>query len=313
MSPTLYLSIVIPVYNESKSLPLMENRLFTALDAMGKSYEVIFINDGSKDNSQEVLEQLYERHTDKVRVIQLLRNAGQHPAIIAGFAQARGEIIVTLDCDLQNPPEDIAKLVTLIEQGHDIAGGIRAQRQDDSWRKFVSNIANKIRERVTHIHMIDQGSMLRAYRREIIEQLIECAGPAPYIPAIAHSLATNPIEIPVGHEERAAGVSQYNVYKLLRLNFDMITSFSIVPLQLFTMAGMLLSALSTLLVIYIGLRRIFLGPEAEGMFTLFAILFLLISVTMTGLGLIGEYIGRIYMEVRRRPLYVVKKITQKGN
>ena len=308
---SLYLSVVIPVYNEGKSLPLLENRLFPALDALGKSYEVIFVNDGSKDDSQIVLEQLFARRPEHIRVVQLMRNAGQHPAIIAGFAQVRGEIVVTLDCDLQNPPEDIAKLIALIEQGHDIAGGIRAQRQDDSWRKIVSNLANKIRERITHIHMIDQGSMLRAYRREIVEQIVQVAGTTPYIPAIAHSLAANPIEVPVGHEERAAGVSQYNIYKLLRLNFDLITSFSIVPLQIFTMVGMALSAASTLLVVYMGLRRVFVGPEVEGVFTLFAILFLLISVTMTGLGLIGEYIGRIYMEVRRRPIFVVKKIIEK--
>ena len=152
--------------------------------------------------------------------------------------------------------------------------------------------------------------MLRAYRREIVDQIVATAGTSPYIPAIAHSLASNPIEVPVGHEERAAGVSQYNIYKLLRLNFDLITSFSIVPLQIFTMVGMGLSAASTLLVVYMGLRRVFLGPEVEGVFTLFAILFLLISVTMTGLGLIGEYIGRIYMEVRARPQAVIRKITE---
>lgn len=305
---SVYLSVVIPVYNESKSLPLLENRLFAALDALGKPYEVIFSNDGSKDNSQALLEEMAARHPQHVRVVELARNAGQHPAIIAAFTQARGEIIVTLDCDLQNPPEEIGKLVALIEQGHDIAGGIRTQRQDESWRKVVSNLANKIRERVTRIKMIDQGSMLRAYRHEIITQIIDNAGTSPYIPAIAHYLASNPIEVPVAHEERAAGVSQYNVYKLLRLNFDLITSFSIVPLQMFTMVGMALSACSTLLVIYMGLRRLFLGPEVEGVFTLFAILFLLISVTMTGLGLIGEYIGRIYMEVRRRPIFSIKRI-----
>ncbi len=308
---TLDLSVVIPVYNEEKSLPLLFERLFPALDKLGKTYEVIFVNDGSKDKSQEVMESLFPKRPDVIRVIQLMRNAGQHPAIIAGFEQVRGEIIVTLDCDLQNPPEEIGKLVALIEQGHDIAGGIRAQRQDKSWRKMVSNLANKIRERITNIRMIDQGSMLRAYRRYIIEQIVATGGSSPYIPAIAHYLAANPIEVPVAHEERAAGVSQYNVYKLLRLNFDLITSFSIVPLQIFTMVGMGLSALSTLLVVYMGLRRIFVGPEVEGVFTLFAIMFLLISVTMTGLGLIGEYIGRIYMEVRTRPRVIIKNILEK--
>jgi len=310
--PTLDLSVVIPVYNEEKSLPLLFDRLFPALDKLGKSYEVIFVNDGSKDNSQAVLESLFPKRPDVIRVIDLMRNVGQHLAIIAGFEQARGEIIVTLDCDLQNPPEDIGKLVTLVEEGHDIAGGIRAQRQDKSWRKAVSNLANRIRERITSIRMVDQGSMLRAYRRYIVQQIVATGGSSPYIPAIATYLASNPIEVPVGHEERAAGVSQYNIYKLLRLNFDMITSFSIVPLQIFTMVGMGLSAASGLLVVWIALRRIFLGPEVEGVFTLFAILFLLVSVTMTGLGLIGEYIGRIYMEVRPRRGVGIKKLLQQN-
>lgn len=306
----LELSVVIPVYNEEKSLPLLQDRLFPALDALGKSYEVIFVNDGSKDGSQAALEALFAKHPNKVRAIQLMRNAGQHSAIIAGFSKARGAIIVTIDCDLQNPPEDIGKLVALIEQGHDIAGGIRAKRMDANWRKWVSSLANKIRERITNIRMIDQGSMMRAYSRQIVEQIVLTGGNSPYIPAIAHYLATNPIEVPVGHEQRAAGESRYNVYKLLRLNFDLITSFSIVPLQIFTMVGMALSAASTLLVVYLGLRRIFLGPEAEGIFTLFAILFLLVSVTMTGLGLIGEYIGRIYMEVRARPQAIIRNILE---
>ena len=306
----LELSVVIPVYNEEKSLPLMYDRLFPALDALGKSYEVIFVNDGSRDNSQQQLQALFARRPDKIRLIDLMRNAGQHPAIIAGFSKVRGNIVATIDCDLQNPPEDIGKLVTLIEQGHDIAGGIRTSRQDKSWRLAVSGIANKIRERITNIRMIDQGAMMRAYKREITDQIVASGGNSPYIPAIAHYLATNPIEVPVGHEGRAAGHSQYNIYKLLRLNFDLITSFSIVPLRLFTITGMALSAASALLVAYLGMRRIIVGPEADGLFTLFAILFLLISVTMTGLGLIGEYIGRIYMEVRARPQAIIRTITE---
>jgi len=304
----IYLSVVIPVYNEERSLPLLAGRLFPALDAIGKPYEVIFCNDGSKDNSQKLLEALYAQYPDKVRIVQLMRNAGQHPAIIAGFANVRGQVIATIDCDLQNPPEDIAKLVAEIEKGHDVVGGVRALRQDKSWRKILSTLANRLRERLTRIKMADQGSMMRAYRREIIDQIVATNEATVYIPALSQYFAANPVEIPVGHEERAAGESTYSLYKLLRLNFDLITGFSLVPLQLFTLAGLACSAGSLGLVIVLLLRRIFLGPEGEGVFTLFAILFLLVSVTMTGLGLIGEYIGRIYMEVRRRPRYVIKQI-----
>jgi len=303
----VYVSVVIPVYNEEQSLPLMFDRLFPALDALGKPFEVIFVNDGSRDRSQQMLEELYGKRKDHIRVIQLTRNAGQHLAVITGFEHVRGEVVVTIDCDLQNPPEDIGKLLALIEHGHDVVGGIRAKRQDRGWRKAVSNLSNLVRERITHIRMTDHGSMMRAYKREITDQIVAGCGATPYIPALAQSFATNPVEIPVGHEERAAGQSNYNLYRLLRLNFDLITSFSIVPLQIFTMVGMALSAASFVLVLWIGMRRIFLGPEVEGVFTLFAILFLLVSVTMTGLGLIGEYIGRIYLEVRSHPRVPIRK------
>ena len=309
-APTLYLSVVIPVYNEEQTLPIMFDRLFPVLDAIGKPYEVIFVNDGSRDQSQRKLEELFNKRPDVIRVVQFMRNYGQHPAIMAAFERVRGEVVVTLDCDLQNPPEDIPKLLKLIDEGHDVVGGIRADRQDLAWRKTVSRFSNIVRKHITNISMTDHGCMLRAYTHAIIDQIVECGDASPFITALAQSLAANPAEVEVGHEERAAGVSNYNLYKLIRYNFDLITGFSLVPLQLFTLAGMTLSAASFLLVIYLVLRRIFLGPEAEGIFTLFAILFLLVSVTMTGLGIVGEYVGRIYSEVRRRPRYTVKKVLE---
>jgi len=308
-----YISIVIPVYNEEKTLPIMFGRLIPVMDTYGKPYEVIFVNDGSKDGSQKVLAELFNKRPDVIRVVQFMRNYGQHPAIMAGFEHVRGEVVVTLDCDLQNPPEDIPKLLKLIEEGHDVVGGIRARRQDLAWRKFVSKISNIVRARITNINMTDHGCMLRAYRRTIIDQIVECGDASPFITALAQTLAANPAEIEVGHEERAAGESNYNLYKLIRYNFDLVTGFSLVPLQLFTLAGMVLSGASLLLVVYMVLRRIFLGPEAEGVFTLFAIMFFLISVTMTGLGIVGEYVGRIYMEVRKRPRYMVKQVLEKDS
>ncbi len=305
-----YISIVIPVYNEAETLPIMFVRLLKTMDAHGKPYEVIFVNDGSKDHSQKVLAELFGKRPDVIRVVQFMRNYGQHPAIIAGFGHVRGDVVVTLDCDLQNPPEDIPKLLGLIEQGHDVVGGYRSNRNDPAWRRAVSKFSNIVRARITHISMRDHGCMLRAYRRIIVDQIVEIGDASPFITALSQELAANPTEIQVGHEERAAGVSNYNFYKLIRYNFDLITGFSLVPLQLFTLAGMAMSALSLALVVYMIGRRIILGPEAEGMFTLFAIMFLLISVTMTGLGIIGEYVGRIYKEVRSRPKYIVKEVLE---
>jgi undecaprenyl-phosphate 4-deoxy-4-formamido-L-arabinose transferase len=305
-----YISIVIPVYNEEQTLPIMFARLLPVMDAYGQPYEVIFVNDGSHDQSQEVLRELFNQRPDVIRVVQFLRNYGQHPAIMAGFGHVRGEVVVTLDCDLQNPPEDIPRLLELIEQGHDVVGGYRGNRQDLAWRKAVSKFSNIVRKRITSINMRDHGCMLRAYRRYIVDQIVEIGDTSPFITALSQDLAANPAEIEVGHEERAAGKSNYNLYKLIRYNFDLVTGFSLVPLQLFTIVGIMLSAVSFALVVYMVGRRIFLGPEAEGVFTLFAIMFFLISVTMTGLGIIGEYVGRIYKEVRGRRRYLIKEVLE---
>jgi undecaprenyl-phosphate 4-deoxy-4-formamido-L-arabinose transferase len=298
---TPYVSIVIPVYNEAQTLPIMFRRLIPVMDAYGKPYEVIFVNDGSKDASQEVLADLFRQRPDVIRAFQFVRNCGQHPAILCGFAHVRGEVAVTLDCDLQNPPEDIPKMLDLIAQGHDVVGGYRGDRQDLAWRRAVSRVSNVVRAKITNINMRDHGCMLRAYRRDIIDQIVEIGEATPFITALSQSLAANPAEIEVRHEERAAGESNYTLYKLIRYNFDLVTGFSLVPLQLFTITGMAL---------YMVLRRLIIGPEAEGIFTLFAILFFLVSVAITGLGIVGEYVGRIYKEVRKQPRYAIKQVLE---
>ena len=308
---TPYISIVIPVYNEEKTLPIMFSRLIPVMDGLNKSYEIIFVNDGSKDASQAVLADLFAKRPDVIRAIEFMRNYGQHPAIMAGFANVRGEVVVTLDCDLQNPPEDIPSMLALIEAGHDVVGGYRGNRQDLAWRKAVSKFSNIVRKKITNIDMRDHGCMLRAYKRNIIDQIVEIGDASPFITALSQELAVSPTEIEVHHEERAAGESNYNLYKLIRYNFDLVTGFSLVPLQLFTLLGMACSGASFLLVLYMVMRRIFIGAEADGVFTLFAILFFLVSVTMLGLGIIGEYVGRIYKEVRHRPRYMIKEILQK--
>ena len=307
----VHISIVIPAYNEVLSLPLLFPRLIAVMDSYAKSYEIIFVNDGSRDHTQLELVRLFNQRPDVIRVVEFMRNYGQHSAIIAGFGAAKGAVIVTLDCDLQNPPEDIPLLLSKIEEGHDVVGSYRRARQDVTWRKSASRLANVLRERITRIRMRDQGCMLRAYNRNIISQILQYGGSTPYIPALGQYFAANPVEVEVGHEERAAGVSNYNFYRLLRLNFDIITYFSLLPLQLFTIIGILLSSASFMLVIYMLLRRIFVGPEVDGVFTLFAILFLMVSVTMTGLGLLGEYVGRIYKEVQQRPQYQIKSLLEK--
>jgi undecaprenyl-phosphate 4-deoxy-4-formamido-L-arabinose transferase len=305
------ISVVIPVYNEEEALPILCGRLLPTMDKHGKPYEVIFVNDGSTDQSQKVLAELFQKRPDVIRVVQFAHNYGQHPAIMAGFEHSRGDVVVTLDSDLQNPPEEIPNLLGMIDKGHDVVGGVRSNRKDAGWRRLVSKLSNKMRDRITHIQMSDHGCMLRAYHRSIVDQIVKSGDATPFITALSQSLAANPVEIPVGHEARVGGTSKYNLYRLIRYNFDLITGFSLVPLQIFTIVGMLLSTASLILVGYLTFRRLFIGPEAEGVFTLFAVLFFLISITMTGLGIVGEYVGRIYKEVRHRPRYVVKQVLQK--
>jgi len=310
MSAAPQLSIVIPVYNEELNLPTLFARLYPALDALGRTYEVIFTNDGSHDRSLGLLQAQFAARPDVTRVIDFNANYGQHMAIMAAFERVRGEVIVTLDADLQNPPEEIPKLLEQIDAGHDYVGGFRLNRQDSFFRTFASKLINFARERTTNIQMTDQGCMLRAYRRPIIDAIVHSGAINTFIPALAYSFSGRPGEVGVKHEERHAGVSNYSFYGLIRLNFDLITGFSIAPLQYFTMFAMLSAAGSLALVAWLFYRRFLLGLDREtfGVFTLFGILFFLLSVAMIGIGLIGEYVGRTYQVVRARQRYHVKEV-----
>jgi undecaprenyl-phosphate 4-deoxy-4-formamido-L-arabinose transferase len=304
------ISVVIPVYNEEAGLAKLFSRLYPALDALGLAYEVVFVNDGSRDRSAAILADQFRLRPDVTRVVLFNGNYGQHMAILAGFEATRGEIVITLDADLQNPPEEIGNLIAKIREGYDYVGSIRRERQDSAWRTHASRLMNRLRERITKIKMTDQGNMLRAYGRNIIDLINQCKEVNTFIPALAYTFSRNPTEIIVEHEERAAGESKYSFYSLVRLNFDLITGFSLVPLQFFSMLGIVLSIASALLFVLLLLRRFLLGAEVEGLFTLFAINFFLLGVILFGIGLVGEYVGRIYQQVRGRPRYVVQAILQ---
>ena len=303
------ISIVIPIHNEQECIDELFNRLTTVMDNYAKDYEIIFINDGSKDRSAAMLDHLQQQRPEQIRVIHLNTNFGQHMAIMAGFERVRGQIIITLDADLQNLPEDIPTLANKMAEGYDVVGGIRANRKDRRWRLWVSKWHNKLRTKIApSLDMQDEGCMLRAYRRDIVELMVKSNEATTFIPALALTYASNSTEVEVSHAEREAGTSSYNLYRLIRYNFDLVTGFSLVPLQIFTLIGLSVSLLSTLFVFYLFIRRIVVGPEADGLFTLFAILFFLIGVVLMGLGITGEYIGRIYLEVRQRPRFVIKNV-----
>ena len=310
MSVRPRLSVVIPVYNEEQVLPTLFARLYPALDALKLSYECVFVNDGSKDRSVALLRQQFQRRPQHTRVVLFHANFGQHSAVMAGLSYARGDYVVTLDADLQNPPEEVGKLVEMLEKGYDYVGTVREQRQDYLWRRLLSKGMNELRERITPVRITDQGCMMRGYARSVVTALNQTREINTFIPALASLYAMNPIEVSISHEERYAGQSKYSLYSLIRLNFDLITGFSVVPLQLFSMIGMAVSTLSAILVIYLFVRRIVVGPEAEGVFTLFGVVFFFIGLALFGIGLLGEYVGRIYAQVRERPRYLVEAVLE---
>jgi undecaprenyl-phosphate 4-deoxy-4-formamido-L-arabinose transferase len=308
------LSIVIPVYNEESGLPALFARLYPALDALSTAYEVILVNDGSRDRSAALLREQFQRRPDVTRVVLLNANYGQHIAIIAGFERCRGERIVTLDADLQNPPEEIGRLLAAMDAGYDYVGGVRRQREDSWWRRVASRAMNRLRERLTRITMTDQGCMMRAYSREIVDAVAASREVSTFIPALAYTFAARPTEVAVGHAERAAGESKYSLYKLIRLNFDLVTGFSLVPLQLFSMFGMLVSAVSLATYLVVIFYRVFFAEwrgAANALWDRDILTFFLIGMVLFGLGLIGEYVGRIYQQVRQRPRYMVRAVLER--
>ncbi|MEK7340719.1 MAG: glycosyltransferase [Candidatus Binatota bacterium] len=301
------LSVVIPLYNEAVTIDRLHNRLSSTLESLGRSYEIIYVDDGSTDGTPELL-RLLQLRDPSVRVIVFNRNYGQHAAVVAGFERATGEVIVTLDGDLQNPPEEIPKLLAKIKEGYDVVGGWREGRQDSLIRRGLSYMINQVTSMIVGVKMRDYGCMLRAYRREVVERICQCQEISSFIPVLANYFAGSVAEVPVAHSPRRSGRSKYTPFRLLRLNFDLLTGFSLLPIQVVSFAGIVISFLGLGFALFLGVRRLMVGPEVEGVFTLFAILFFFVGLQILALGLIGEYIGRIYMEVRRRPRYVVKEI-----
>jgi undecaprenyl-phosphate 4-deoxy-4-formamido-L-arabinose transferase len=302
-------SVVVPVYNEQANLDEFLRRTLAVLDGFGDAqpYEVILVDDGSRDRSLEILKAWASRRPDVLRVLQLSRNFGQHPAVMAGLHDVTGDVAVTLDADLQNPPEEIPKLLAKFEEGYDVVGGVRQNRQDSFARKLASAIVNRVTVAITRIRLTDFGCMLRAYSRDVVDEINRSEESSTFIPALGQSFARNPTEVEVAHAARTGGESAYSLYRLIRLNFDLMTGFSTVPLELFGIFGTLVAFGGIGFGIFLLVRRLIVGAEVEGVFTLFAILFTLLGVAMAGLGIVGEYVGRIYEQVRGRPRFSVRR------
>ncbi|WP_413737007.1 undecaprenyl-phosphate 4-deoxy-4-formamido-L-arabinose transferase [Sodalis sp. RH21] len=310
VEPIQKVSVIIPVFNEQESLPALIARTVAACRQLSRPYEIILVDDGSGDGSVELMTRAAELAENHVIAVLLNRNYGQHSAIMAGFIQATGDLIITLDADLQNPPEEIPRLVGVAEQGYDVVGSVRANRQDAWFRKFASRLINRVIQRATGKAMGDYGCMLRAYRRQVVDAMLHCHERSTFIPILANSFARRAIEIEVGHAEREFGDSKYGLFKLINLMYDLVTCLTTTPLRLLSVVGSVIAVSGfTLSVILIAMRLI-LGPAwaAQGVFTLFAVLFTFIGAQFVGMGLLGEYIGRIYNDVRARPRYFVQQV-----
>ena len=311
-SPEPYISVIIPVYNEEENLRELGERLMGTLSGMGRPFEIILVDDGSTDRSWEILTELNQRYPQNLRALRFHRNFGQHPAIFAGFQASRGRVMITLDADLQNPPEEIPRLVAKLEEGYDTVGGWRESRRDPLFRRLPSHLMNLVMSRVTGVRLRDYGCMLRAYRREVVDSINQCQESSSFIPALANIFSRRVAEIPVSHSQRERGQSKYNLIKLIRLNFDLVTGFSNMPIHAVGFTGVAIAVLGLLFGLLLFIRRIFIGPEVGGIFTLFAILFVFVGLNTLGLALIGEYVGRIYREVRCRPRYVIRETLGPG-
>lgn len=307
---SMTVSIVIPVYNEVENIDVLVTRVTAACEQLQNEWELVLVDDGSRDGSLEKLEAAAERHDGRIRAIILNRNYGQHAAIMCGFRHARGEMVITLDADLQNPPEEIPRLVERIEAGNDVVGTIRKDRQDSFFRRFASARINWMVKKSTGVGMSDYGCMLRAYRRPVVDAMLQCRERSTFIPVLANSFAKRADEIEVTHAERAAGDSKYSLWKLVNLQFDLLTSMTTTPLRLLSWLGVVIAVGGVGFGLFLLTLRVIFGAEwaAEGVFTLFAILFIFVGAQFVGMGLLGEYLGRVYHDVRGRPRYFIDRI-----
>ncbi len=310
--PINRVSIVIPVYNEEQSLPELLRRTEAACAQLNQPAEIILVDDGSRDDSAEILLEASQREGSPVVAVILNRNYGQHAAIMAGFEQCSGDLVITLDADLQNPPEEIPRLVKLAEQGYDVIGTVRSNRQDSAMRRWPSKLINLAVQRSTGVAMSDYGCMLRAYRRSIVDAMLACRERSTFIPILANSFARHTTEVLVTHAEREHGESKYSAMKLINLMFDLVTCMTTTPLRLLSIIGFSMALLGVLFATALIMLRLIFGASwaGHGTFVLFAVLFVFTGGQFIGMGLLGEYLGRMYSDVRARPRFFIEKIAR---
>lgn len=317
-SPTaisdLDISVVIPLYNEEESIPELYQKLTAVLEEYNRPYEIIIVDDGSKDGSFPLLRQL-ALEDQRLRVVRFRRNFGQTAAFSAGFDHAHGEVIITMDADLQNDPRDIPKLMEQMDAGYDIVSGWRKDRQDRFLdRKLPSIIANRLISNVTDVRLHDYGCSLKAYRREILRDVHLYGELHRFIPALASQVGGAVTEVPVNHYARKFGTSKYGISRTVRVVLDLITvwflgSYATRPLHVFGTLGLLSSAIGTLFIFYLTfVKYIYLEDIGSRPLLLFAVLLIVVGVQFITMGLLGEMIIRTYHESQNKPIYIVREV-----
>ena len=307
------LSVVIPVYNEEDNIRLLHERLRKALDPLNQEYEMLFVDDGSTDRTLSILEEI-ESTDSRLIVLSLRRNFGQTAAFAAGFDFARGDVVITMDGDLQNDPSDIPKLLELIKD-NDLVSGWRKKRKDPFFsRRLPSMMANWLISKVTGVKLHDYGCSLKAYRRDVIKNLKLYGEMHRFIPAVASWYGVRVAEVETVHHPRLHGKSKYGISRTVKVVLDLITvkflqSFSTKPIQFFGPVGVLSGLLGFLILFYLSFDKIFFGRDIGGRpLLLLGALLIIVGIQLIGMGLLGEMLVRVYHESQRKPIYVIKKI-----
>ncbi len=310
------LSIVIPVYNEKESVGHLYDRLNNVLSKLKITYEVILIDDGSTDGTYAELIRIHKKNSS-YKIIRFRRNFGQTSAMSAGFHYSNGNVIITLDADLQNDPKDIPTLLKKLDEGYDIVSGWRKDRKDKAIsRRFPSVVANKIISQLTGVHLHDYGCTLKAYRKEVIENIELYGEMHRYIPAIASRMGVSVAEIPVTHHGRQYGKSKYGISRAIRVILDIITikfllSYSQRPIQIFGLLGLLSGTAGFIITAYLIIMRIFFNQSlADRPLFILSIFMIFIGIQLITMGLLAEINMRIYHEAQNKPTYVIKDITK---
>ena len=302
------ISVVVPIYNEQETVEELYQRITATMEALGRPYEIVAVDDGSRDQSVPILLRI-RAGDSRLRIVRLFRNFGQTAALYAGFSAVRGQIVVMLDADLQNPPEEIPKLVAAIDEGHLMVNGWRENRQDGFIRKRISRIVNTVIARFTTLRVHDCGCSLKAFHRDVTDRLCQFSHHSRYLPADMGWLGVPIAEVKVSHSPRSKGTSKYGALKLVRTGFDLLTSVTTLPIQAVGILGWMVSSIGFFMGMLIGMKRIIWG-NYDPFLTVIALFFLLMGVHMVAMGFVCEYIGRIYAEVQRKPYYIVKEIIE---